>query len=123
MRRWDLEYTIRDLVYVKISPMMGLKRFRKKGKLSPQYVVPYRILTHFGKVAYELELPTTFASVHPVFHISLLKKCIGDPAVIVPLESVDVQDSLPYEDVPVENLDRQICRLKNEKVPLVKVLW
>ncbi|WMV42529.1 hypothetical protein MTR67_035914 [Solanum verrucosum] len=70
---------------------MGVIRFGKKGKLSPRYVGPYRILKRIGKVAYELELPADLATVHPIFHISLLKKCVGDPASIVPLESVAVQ--------------------------------
>ena len=61
-----------------------------------------------GKVAYELELLAKLAAVHPVFHISLLKKCMGDPASIVPLESVAVNDSLSYENVPVKILDRQV---------------
>ena len=43
-----------------------------------------------GKVAYELEFPGELAAVHLVFHISLLKKCVGDPVSIVPLESVPV---------------------------------
>ena len=86
--------------------MKGVMRFGKKGKLSPRYVGPYRILKRIGKVAYELELPADLAAVHLVFHISLLKKCVGDPASIVPLESVAVTDSLSYEDVPVEILDR-----------------
>ena len=55
---------------------------------------------------YELEFPTELAAVHLVFHISLLKKCVGDPTFIVPLESVVVKDSLSYEDVPVKILDR-----------------
>ena len=67
-----------------------------------------------GKVTYELELPLELAAVHPVFHISLLKKCVGDPAFIVSLESVAVKDSLSYEDVPVEILDRQVRRLINK---------
>ena len=58
-----------------------------------------------GKVAYDLKFPAKLAVVHPVFHISLLKKCVGDPASVVPLESVAVKDSLSYEDVPVEILD------------------
>lgn len=53
----------------------------------------------------------------------MLKKCIGDPAVVVPLESVDVQNNLYYEEIPIEILDHQIRRLRNKKVPLVKVLW
>ncbi|WMV59647.1 hypothetical protein MTR67_053032 [Solanum verrucosum] len=103
--------------------MKGVMRFGKKGKLSPRYVGPYRILKRIGKVAYELELPADLAAVHPVFNISLLKKCVGDPASIVPLESVAVKDSLSYEDVPVEILDRQVRRLRNKEVASVKVLW
>ncbi|WMV42226.1 hypothetical protein MTR67_035611 [Solanum verrucosum] len=103
--------------------MKGVMRFGKKGKLSPRYVGPYRILKRIGKVAYELELPADLAAVHPVFHISLLKKCVGDPASIVQLESVAVKDSLSYEDVPVEILDRQVRRLRNKEVASVKVLW
>ena len=81
-------------------------RYDKKGKLSPRYVFPYKILKRVGKVAYELEFPVELAAVHLVFHISLLKKCVGDPASIVTLESVAVKDSLSYNDVPVEILAR-----------------
>ena len=74
-------------------------------------------------MAYELELLAELASVHSFFPISLLKKCVGDPASIVPLESVAVKDTLSYEDVPVEILDRQVRRLRNKEVSSVKVLW
>ena len=100
--------------------MKGVMRFGKKGKLSPRCVGPYKIL---NKVSYELELPAELAVVHSVFNISLLKKCVGDPAFVVPLESVAVKDSLSYEDVPVEIFDRHIKRLKNKEVASVKVLW
>ncbi|WMV18233.1 hypothetical protein MTR67_011618, partial [Solanum verrucosum] len=123
MRRRELEFQVDDWVFLKVSPMKEVMRFGKKGKLSPSYVGPYRILKRIGKVAYELELPVDLAAVHPVFHISLLKKCVGDPASIVPLESVAVKDSLSYEDVPVEILDRQVRRLRNKEVTSVKVLW
>ena len=75
------------------------------------------------KVTYELELPAELAAVHPIFHISLLKKCVDDPTSIVPLESVMVKDSISYEDVLVEILDRQVRRLRNKEVSSVKVLW
>ncbi|WMV42086.1 hypothetical protein MTR67_035471 [Solanum verrucosum] len=65
----------------------GAMRFGKKVKLSPRYVGPYKILKRVGNVAYELEFPTELAAVYPVFHISLLKKCVGDQASLVPLES------------------------------------
>ena len=84
---------------MKVSHIKGEMRFGKKGKISPRYVGPYEILKRVGKVAYELELPAELAGVHPVFHISQLKKCMGDPAFVVPLESVAVKDSISYEDV------------------------
>ena len=58
--------------------MKKVMRFRKKGKPSPIYVGPYKILKRVGKVAYDLELPAELATVHPVFHISLLRKCVGN---------------------------------------------
>ena len=58
--------------------MKVVVRFRKKGKLITYYMVPYKILQRVGKVAYELKLPSELSSVHPVFHISMLKKCIGN---------------------------------------------
>ncbi|WMV29278.1 hypothetical protein MTR67_022663 [Solanum verrucosum] len=103
--------------------MKGMMRFGKKGKLSPRYIGPYRILKRVGNVAYELALPKELAVVYPVFHISLLKKCVGDPASIVPLESVAVKDILTYEEVPVDILDQQVHRLRNKEVTSMKVLW
>ncbi|WMV29228.1 hypothetical protein MTR67_022613 [Solanum verrucosum] len=103
--------------------MKGVMRFGKKGKLNPRYVGPYKMLKRVGKVAYELEFPTELAAVYPIFHILLLKKCVGNPASIMPLESVDVKDSLTYEEVLVEILDRQVRRLRNKEVASVKVLW
>ena len=123
MRRKDLEFEIGNYVYLKISSMKRVKQFGKKGNLSPRYVGPYRIVSYFRKVSYELELPLDLASVHPVFHVSLVKKCIGDPETVVPIEGVDIQNSLSYKEFLVEISDYQICRLRNKEVPLVKVLW
>ncbi|WMV28751.1 hypothetical protein MTR67_022136 [Solanum verrucosum] len=112
-----------DWVYLKVSPMKGVMRFGKKGKLSPRYIGPYRIAKRIGNVAYELELPQELEVVHPVFHISMLKKCIGDPSLILPTESIKIKDNLSYEEVPVQILDRQVRRLRTKNVASVKVLW
>ncbi|WMV19461.1 hypothetical protein MTR67_012846 [Solanum verrucosum] len=90
-------------------------RFGKKGKLNPRYIGPYKILKRVWKMAYELELPTELTAVHLFFHVSLLKKCVGDPTSIVPLESVALKDSLTYEDVLVEILDLQVQRLNKQR--------
>ena len=60
---------------------------------------------------------------HPVFHISLLKKCVGDLDFVVPLEILEVKDRLYYEDVPIEILDHQVRSLRNKEVASVKDLW
>ena len=97
-------------------------RFSKKGKLSPRYVGLFEVLRRIGKVAYELKLPSELASIHPVFHISLLKKCIGDPISILPIEGLGVDENLSYEEVPVEILDFQVKKCRNKEVASVKVL-
>ncbi|WMV51215.1 hypothetical protein MTR67_044600 [Solanum verrucosum] len=98
-------------------------RFGKKGKLSPRYIGPYRISKRVGNVAYELELPQELVAVHPVFHISMLKKCMGDPSLIIPTEDIGIKDSLSYEEIPVQILDRQVRKLRTKEVASVKVLW
>ena len=123
VRRKDLEFDVSDLVYLKASPMKGVKRFGKKGKLSPHYIGPYKIEDRIGKVAYKVELPAELSIVHPIFHVSMLKKSIGDSVVIDHSESSGIQDSLSYEEIPFEVFDFQFRRLRNKEVPLVKVLW
>ena len=68
-----------DQVYLEISPIKGVIRFGRKGKLSPRYLGPYEILHRVGGVSDELALPAELACVHLVFHVSMLKKCLGDP--------------------------------------------
>ena len=74
-------------------------------------------------MSYELALPVELASVHPVFHVSMLKKCLCDPASILPAKGLKVAEDLSYEEIPVEILDRQVKRLRNKEISTVKVLW
>ncbi|WMV09830.1 hypothetical protein MTR67_003215 [Solanum verrucosum] len=101
----------------------GVLRFGKKGKLSPWYIGPYRISKRVDKVAYELELSLKLAAVHLVFHVSMLKKCLSDPSLIVPTENIGIKDSLSYEKVTIQILDRQVHKLRTEEVVSAKVLW
>ncbi|WMV55016.1 hypothetical protein MTR67_048401 [Solanum verrucosum] len=103
--------------------MKGFMRFGKKGKLSLRYIGPYRISKRVGNVASELRLPQELAAVHPVFHISMLKKCMGEPSLIIPTEDIGIKDSLSYEEIPVQILDRQVRKLRTKEVASVKVLW
>ncbi|KAH0693675.1 hypothetical protein KY285_020772 [Solanum tuberosum] len=123
VRRRELEFEVDDWVYLKVSPMKGVMRFGKKGIVSPRYIGPYRIAKRIGKVAYELELPQELVAVHPVFHISILKKCMGDPLLIIPTEDIGINDSLSYGKITVQILDRQVRKLRTKEIASVKVLW
>ena len=73
VRRRHLEFEVDDWVYLNASPMKGVKRFCKKGKLSTQCVGPYEIFKRVGKVVYEFKFPNELALVHPVFRVSMLQ--------------------------------------------------
>ncbi|WMV18082.1 hypothetical protein MTR67_011467 [Solanum verrucosum] len=103
--------------------MKGVMRFGKKGKLSPRYIGPYHIAKRIGNIAYELELPQELAAVHPVFHVSMLKKCMSDPSLIIPTENIGIKDSLSYEEITVQILDHQVRKLRTKEVASIKVLW
>ncbi|TMW96356.1 hypothetical protein EJD97_007501 [Solanum chilense] len=102
--------------WFEILPSKGVMIFCKKGKHSPRYVSPYEILKRVEKVAYEFNLPTELAPVHPIFHVSMLKKCIGGPLYIFPIEGLWVNENLSYEQVLVEILDSQVKMLRNKEV-------
>jgi hypothetical protein len=69
-RRRELSFEVGDFVYLKVSPIRGVRRFRVKGKLAPRYIGPYQILARRGEVAYQLNLPENLSAVHDVFHVS-----------------------------------------------------
>ena len=68
-----------DYVYLKVSPMKGVKRFGVKKKLAPRYVGPYKIVERKGNVAYKLQLSLEMSAIFDVFHVSKLKKYLRVP--------------------------------------------
>ncbi|KAL0553926.1 hypothetical protein IC582_007830 [Cucumis melo] len=123
VRRKDLEFEVGDMVFLKVAPMKGVLRFAKKGKLSPRFVGPFEILERIGPVAYRLALPPSFAAVHDVFHISMLRKYVADPTHVVDFEPLQISENLSYEEQPVEVLAREVKKLRSREIPLVKILW
>ncbi|KAD3068328.1 hypothetical protein E3N88_36208 [Mikania micrantha] len=122
-RRKPLEFQVGDIVLLKVSPWKGVIRFGKRGKLNPRYIGPFEITKRIGPVAYELNLPNELSSVHNVFHISNLKKCLSDETLVIPLEEIHIDKKLNFVEEPVEIMDRETKKLKLSKIPIVKVRW
>jgi hypothetical protein len=101
MRRRELSFEVVDFVYLKVSPIRGVRRFGVKGKLAPRYVGQYQILAKRGEVAYQLSLPEDLSAVHGVFHVSQLKKCLCVPEEQSLVEGLEVQEDLTYIEKPV----------------------
>ena len=92
-------------MFLKVSPMKGVVRFGKKGKLAPRYIGPFEIKSRVGEVAYRLVLPPKLSRIHSVFHVSILRKCIPDPSHILQPQTVEISEDLTYEEYPVAIVD------------------
>nr|GEV94053.1 putative reverse transcriptase domain-containing protein [Tanacetum cinerariifolium] len=101
----------------------GDVRFRKRGKLSLRYIGPFRILARIGLVAYTLELPEELKGIHSTFHVLNLKKCLAEGDIVVPMDEIQLDDKLHMIEEPVEVVDREVKRLKQSRISIVKVRW
>jgi hypothetical protein len=106
-------------VYLKVSPIRGLRRFKVKGKLSPRFIGPFQILQRVGEVAYRLDLPEQLSDVHNVFHISQLKRGVKphnkEP---LPMDGFDVKEDLTITERPVRILDTLTRVTRNRAITM-----
>nr|GFA02047.1 putative reverse transcriptase domain-containing protein [Tanacetum cinerariifolium] len=96
---------------------------RRLGKLNPHYIGPFQILDKVGTVAYRLELPEQLSRLHSTFHVSNLKKCFSDEPLAIPLDEIQIDDKLNFVEEPVEIMDQEVKRVKQSRIPIVKVRW
>ncbi|GKD50345.1 putative reverse transcriptase domain-containing protein [Tanacetum coccineum] len=120
-RRKPLVFQVGDKVMLKVSPWKGVICFGKRGKLNTRYIGPFKILAKVGTVAYRLELPEKLSRVHNTFHVSNLKKCLSDEPLAILLDEIHVDDKLNFIEEPIEIMDREVKRLKQSLIPIVKV--
>ena len=83
LRKKNETFSVGDLVFLKVSPMKVVMRFGKKEKLAPGYIGHFEIRSRVGEVAYRLMLPPELSMIHPVFHVSMLRKYISDPLYVL----------------------------------------
>ncbi|KAG8488610.1 hypothetical protein CXB51_016588 [Gossypium anomalum] len=123
LKRHEIEYSVMDFVFLKVSSWKKTLRFGRNGKLSPRFIGSYWILKRVGPVAYQLELPPELDRIHDVFHISMLRRYVSDLSHIVSVEDIEVRPNLTFKDELVQILERDIKVLRKKSIPLVKVLW
>nr|GFB99938.1 putative reverse transcriptase domain-containing protein [Tanacetum cinerariifolium] len=84
---------------------------------------PFKVFERVGDVAYKLDLPKELSRVHNTFYVSKLKKCHTDEPLAVSLDGLHFDDKLHFVEEPVEIVDCEVKRLKQSRIPLVKVRW
>jgi hypothetical protein len=122
-RRRELRFQVGNFVYLKVSPMRGLRRFKIRGKLAPRYIGPFKIIEQRSEVAYHLELPPQLSDVHDVFHVSQLRKYLQVLEEQMPLEELTVGQDLTYQEYPMKILDTSDKVTWNNRYKMCKVQW
>ncbi|GJQ94827.1 hypothetical protein Tco_0005966 [Tanacetum coccineum] len=117
-----MEFQVGDRVILKVSPWKGVVHFGKRVKLNPRYVGPFKVLAKVGAVAYKLDLPQELSRVHHTFHVSNLKKCYADEQLVILLDGLHIDDKLHFVKEPVEIMDREVKRLKQSRISIIKSL-
>jgi hypothetical protein len=119
-RRRELIFEVGDFVYLKVSPMRGMKRFKVKGKLSPRYIGPFKILERKGEVEYQLDYPTVYRMCMTYF---ILKKCLRVPEEQLPMEELNVNEDLTYSEYPIIILETSRRITRSKVINMCKVQW
>jgi hypothetical protein len=118
-----LVFKVGNHVYLRVSPMKGVKRFEVKGKLAPCYIRLFPILEKCGTVAYKLDLPPSLAGVHDIFHVSQLKKCLNTLVDVVLLEVTPLETNLSYPEHPIKILDQKDRVTRRKTIKFFKIQW
>jgi hypothetical protein len=122
-RRQPLAFKVGDHVYLRISPMKGVKRFGVKEKLAPCYIGPFPILEKCGTVVYKLNLSPSLAGVHDLFHVSQLKKCLKATVDVVLLKVTLLRADLSYPEHPIKVLDQKDHVTRCKTIKFFKIQW
>ena len=120
-KRRSVLFQAGDYVYLRVSLMKGVQRFRVKGKFAPRYVRPFLIIKQCGPVAYRLELSAQLSAVHNIFHVSQLRKCLRVPEKVVDIEKLQLEPDLVYPEYPIKIVDHKTKVTRNQTSDFYKV--
>jgi hypothetical protein len=112
-----------DQVFICIRPNKSTIRFRKRTKLSPQFIGLFRIQEKIGPIAYRLVQPPHLHKTHNVFHVSVLLNDVADESHKLNWKELQVSDVGTLTVEPLHILDRRVRELRNRLVDQVKVQW
>nr|GEY57581.1 retrotransposon protein, putative, Ty3-gypsy subclass [Tanacetum cinerariifolium] len=114
LKRRLTEFEVGDKVMLKVSPWRGVIRFGKCG---------FKVIERIGPVAYKLELPDKLRGIHDIFYVSNLKRCFVNNDVVIPLDDVQLDEKFHFVEELVEIMVREVKRLKQSRISIVKVRW
>ena len=122
-KRRPMTFEVGDSVLLKFSPWKGLIRFGKRGKLSPRFIGPFKVLQRIGNQAYKLELPEELNGIHNTFHVCYLRKFMGEVLDIIPIYELRIHENKRLIEEPKVIVDRKTKKLRRKMVELVLVRW
>ncbi|GMI63915.1 hypothetical protein HRI_000060800 [Hibiscus trionum] len=123
LKHKEIEFAVRDRVFLKVSPWKKLMRFGRERKLIMRFIGPYEVVERVGYVAYRLRLPPKLEKIHDVFHVSMLWRYRLDPSHGMLVDEIQLSLDLSYDEEPVRILDSSCKVLRGKTIELVKVLW
>ncbi|KAG6418231.1 hypothetical protein SASPL_120432 [Salvia splendens] len=120
-KRRDVEFAAGDMVYVRFRPHRQSTLFSSRNrKMAPRFFGPFRIESHIGATAYRLQLPES-TRIHLVFHVSLLKRAVGDAAAEANLPEGLGGNDPPF--LPEKVLDTRTDHREGEDHSQVLIKW
>ncbi|XP_050919332.1 uncharacterized protein LOC127136860 [Lathyrus oleraceus] len=122
-RRKVLEFQEGDHMILRVTPITGVCRALKFGKLAPHFIGPYNFLQRVREVDYKVSLPSSILNLHDFFHVSYLWKHIPDLSHVIQLNDVQVRENLTIEASHLRIEDRKVKHLKGKEIASVKVVW
>ncbi|XP_057999306.1 uncharacterized protein LOC131178361 [Hevea brasiliensis] len=108
LKRREIKYQVGDKVFLKVSPWKKIVRFGRKGKLSPRFIGPYELIDRVGPVAYRLALTLELEKIHNIFHAYMLRRYRLDPSHILPVEEIEMNPDLTYDEEPMRILAHEV---------------